>query len=456
MATLGVPRVVAAIKKVQFVKLLKCHEYDGDMKKYFIQQIRYSHAGVRNAFHEIQGTKFSRLCLCNRNTATVQAIALSRLSSTSAVESSQNVVNLTEQGIATSVPDKIVEAPLAQNVVPSGITADSSALPLDTVVDVVQTVGEPSFASLGLGGWTPVGMVEQCLEFLHVTCDMPWWGAIALGTAVVRVTLFPLVILAQRNAAKMNNNLPQLQLIQMKMTEARQTGNQLEAARYAQELMLFMKEKDISPFRNMIVPLAQAPVFISFFMALRGMANLPVESLKHGGLFWFEDLTLPDQYYLLPIITSATLYLTIEIGTDSARLTAANMQVMKFVLRALPICIFPFTVNFPGAVLCYWVSSNFISLLQVGILKIPAVRDYCKIEPLVVHSKVSLPVKKQGFVDGFRESWNNMKITKELEERQRLDEMRFQKAGMGPIQKTYKYDPTRPRESVAAKKREQT
>lgn len=34
--------------------------------------------------------------------------------------------------------------------------------------------------------------------------------------------------MAQRNAAKMSNNLPQIQTLQMKMTEARQTGNQLE------------------------------------------------------------------------------------------------------------------------------------------------------------------------------------------------------------------------------------
>lgn len=38
-----------------------------------------------------------------------------------------------------------------------------------------------------------------------------------------------------------------------------------------------------------------------------------------------------------------------------------------------------------------------------------------------------------------------MKITNELQERQRLDEMRFARAGKGPLVKTYKYDPTKPR-----------
>jgi len=56
------------------------------------------------------------------------------------------------------------------------------------------------------------------------------------GTAVVRLLIFPLVIVAQRNAANMSINLPQLQTLQLKMTEARQSGNQLEG-----NLCLFVK-----------------------------------------------------------------------------------------------------------------------------------------------------------------------------------------------------------------------
>lgn len=41
-----------------------------------------------------------------------------------------------------------------------------------------------------------------------------------------------------------------------------------------------------------------------------------------------------------------------------------------------------------------------------------------------------------------------MRITKELEERSRLDEIRFAKAGRGPLVKTFKYDPTKPRSTA--------
>jgi len=314
---------------------------------------------------------------------------------------------------------------------------------------------EPAFSTIGLGGWTPVGIVQNCMEFLHIGMDLPWWTCIMIGTVFVRTVIFPLVIMSQRNSAKMNNNLPQIQLLQMKLTEARQGGNAIDAARYSQEMVAFMKEKDLNPLKNMLVPLAQAPLFISFFIGLRQMANAPVESLATGGLFWFVDLTVPDQFFLLPIITSCTMLATIEVGTDGARLASANLQTMKYVLRALPFVILPFTINFPGVILLYWTCSNFISLLQVGVLKIPSVREYFKIDKLITHKPEELPQKKKGFREGLKDSWTNMKITRELEERKRVDDIVFQRAAKGAIQKTYKYDPTKPRpaNAIAAKKR---
>lgn len=98
-------------------------------------------------------------------------------------------------------------------------------------------------------------------------------------------------------------------------------------------MQMFMKEKGLNPFKNMMVPLiqvinlflyyttyaysmsivCQAPVFMSFFFALKGMANAPVESMKMGGLFWFTDLTVGDPFYLLPLLTSVTVWATIEV-----------------------------------------------------------------------------------------------------------------------------------------------
>ncbi|XP_046663849.1 mitochondrial inner membrane protein OXA1L isoform X1 [Homalodisca vitripennis] len=303
---------------------------------------------------------------------------------------------------------------------------------------------EPTFASQGLGGWTPVGIVQNCLEYLHVDCGLPWWGAVVCGTLVIRLLMFPIVVIAQRNSAKMNNNLPQMQHLQMKITEARQRGDKIDAARFTNEMMMFMKQKDVNPFKNMLPPLCQAPVFISVFMGLRGMSSIPVESLKTGGLWWFTDLTVPDQFYILPLITSATLFLTIKVGAETGQPTQ-NMIIMKYVMMGLPLIVFPFTLNFHGLMLVYWTTSNFISLCQVGFLRVPKVREYFKIEKIVRHQKTTLPIKDKGFVNNIKDAWNNMKITNELEQRERADKMAFMRAGREPIKKTYKYDPTQVR-----------
>lgn len=67
-------------------------------------------------------------------------------------------------------------------------------------------------------------------------------------------------------------------------------------------------------FADYYLILLQAPIFISFFFGLRKMANLPVESMREGGLWWFTDLTIADPYCLLPLITSVTLWITMEVS----------------------------------------------------------------------------------------------------------------------------------------------
>lgn len=88
----------------------------------------------------------------------------------------------------TSTTDNVYSAPIDTSQtpeVPSTPILDSipepPSLPVSEVTEVLNVAGEPTFASIGLGGWTPVGIVQNCLEYLHITCDLPWWTAIMIG-----------------------------------------------------------------------------------------------------------------------------------------------------------------------------------------------------------------------------------------------------------------------------------
>lgn len=163
----------------------------------------------------------------------------------------------------------------------------------------------------------------------------------------------------------MQEVLPKMQEIQVKMTEARQMGNAAEASQCSMELSQLMRSNNVNPLKNMLVPMAQAPIFLSYFIGIRRMVNAPVESLHTGGMLWFSDLTIADPYYMLPLITCSTLFLTIQLGVDGMNLNTNNGHIIKHVMRAMPVVLFPFIMNFPTAMVVYWSTSNFVSLVQV-------------------------------------------------------------------------------------------
>ena len=113
--------------------------------------------------------------------------------------------------------------------------------------------------------------------------------------------------------------------------------------------------------------------------------------MKGGGLSWFSDLTVADPYYILPLLTSATLFiqfkLGVEYGTKLSQSTGAGKvgRTPRLVVdhscelsetsddpQAL-MYIFPpllliFTHSFPAALTFYWLTTNVISVAQVSLL----------------------------------------------------------------------------------------
>ncbi|KAL7875934.1 hypothetical protein AOLI_G00108970 [Acnodon oligacanthus] len=98
-----------------------------------------------------------------------------------------------------------------------------------------------------------------------------------------------------------------------RMNEAKQSGNKFEFSKAYSDMMMFQKKHDVNPLRGFLVPLVQAPIFISFFIALRKMAYLPVPSLQTGGLWWFTDLTAADPFYVLPLAVTGTMFAILEV-----------------------------------------------------------------------------------------------------------------------------------------------
>ena len=77
------------------------------------------------------------------------------------------------------------------------ITTVCSDVPEPIVTNTFELIQntESTLQSIGLGGWTPSGMVQQLLNFIHVTYDIPWWGTIACGKLLIKILFYKLFLL---------------------------------------------------------------------------------------------------------------------------------------------------------------------------------------------------------------------------------------------------------------------
>lgn len=104
-------------------------------------------------------------------------------------QSTESLVGLSGVAEAASPPKEATAAaePLSTSLGPEAQEAlifesipEPPAVPVP-IEDAAGIIGEPTLASLGLGGWSPSGIVQQCLEFFHVGLGMPWWASIMTG-----------------------------------------------------------------------------------------------------------------------------------------------------------------------------------------------------------------------------------------------------------------------------------
>lgn len=225
---------------------------------------------------------------------------------------------------------------------------------------------EPTLASVGLCANNPVGMVQSFLEMLHVTCGLPWYLTIAATALCVRVLIFPIMVALQQNNARLKNNLPELEAVQKQLKEASKNHDQVATMQLTQELRMLYNEKNCSPLKSIVMPLLQMPIFITTFFAINGMVSAPVESFHTGGALWFIDLTTTDSYYLLPAIMSASLAVNIQMAMDQNMMANENAKIMRILMRLAPFISFPLTMHFNAAILCYWVTNNLLTILQVS------------------------------------------------------------------------------------------
>ncbi|KAG9299587.1 hypothetical protein G9A89_020758 [Geosiphon pyriformis] len=263
---------------------------------------------------------------------------------------------------------------------------------INNLSDSILKIGD--FKAMGLVHYTPVGAIEAFFEALYVYSGLPWWGTIIAATCVMRLILLPFAIKTHRNTVKLQNMQPTAQKMIEEIKSAHNSGDKMTVLAKSQQLQQIYASNGVSPFKSVIFPILQAPVMLSFFLALRNIANIPVPGYKEGGILWFTDLSVTDPYYMLPVVSSVALLAMIEFNS---KMTPQNseMSTSKWFLRGLGLISIPVAAYLPSGTLLYFATSSFISLGQFFLLNNPRVRQAFDIPPSQLRKVPSTPFMEQ-------------------------------------------------------------
>lgn len=192
------------------------------------------------------------------------------------------------------------------------------------------------------------GLISGALELFH-SAGAPWWLSIVLLTVSVRAALLPITVRQVRSLRAMQQLRPEMAEIRARY----------EADRHKQQeaLMELYSKRRVNPLAGLLPVLVQLPVFITMYQVVRSHEE-SFPSFASGGLLWFTNLTRPDPYFVLPVLSASLL---IAAGEVSARNVDPRQRRM---MRFLPVAFTALIARFPAGLFVYWVTSNAVTLAQ--------------------------------------------------------------------------------------------
>lgn len=259
---------------------------------------------------------------------------------------------------------------VAEVLVDKTVEAATSQVP---IVSEVAVAAADSFP--------PVAALQYLIDAVHSFTGLNWWAAIALTTLLIRGATVPLLINQLKATSKLTLMRPHLEEIKQQMQDGAMDPKAVaEGKKRMQEIF---NEYGVTPFTPLKGLFIQGPIFVSFFFAISNMVE-KVPSFKGGGALWFTDLTTPDSLYILPVLAALTFLINVEANVQEGLEGNPVAGTMKNFSRILAVLTVPFTMSFPKAIFCYWVTSNLFSLMYGLVLRRPGVKKYLAIPEIAV------------------------------------------------------------------------
>lgn len=191
-------------------------------------------------------------------------------------------------------------------------------------------------------------LLQQFFAFLLTTTDKyvgNFGISIIIVTILIKIALLPLTLKQDKSMKEMKKLQPKIEKIKKDYAHDKQMLNI--------KTMELYKEHKVNPLGGCLPLLIQFPILIALFGVLRN-GIIPQDS----SFLWLK-LSVPDQFYILPVLNGAVSFLQQKLmgSADS------NPQ-MKNMMYVFPIMMIMFSLKMPSGLQLYWLTSSILAVVQ--------------------------------------------------------------------------------------------
>ena len=170
--------------------------------------------------------------------------------------------------------------------------------------------------------------------------------AIILLTVLVKVVFFPLSLKSMRSMKAMQALQPQLNALRSKYKS--------DPQRFQREQMEMFRKQGVNPMGGCLPMVVQIPIFYALYLTLQ----YSVELQGAPFLFWINDLSKKDPYYVLPILMGISMLIQQKMTPIVGDPRQAQIMLI------MPVVFTFMFLEFPTGLVLYWLVNNCLSIGQ--------------------------------------------------------------------------------------------
>lgn len=175
-------------------------------------------------------------------------------------------------------------------------------------------------------------------------------AAIVLLTLLVRSLVLPFNIYSTKSAKVMQAIQPELKEIREKFKDNAQLMNE--------KVLAVMKQNKVNPVGSCLPMLLQLPVFFALYQVL----GQSIELYKAPFCLWIYDLSLPDPFFVLPVLMGTVMFVQQKITPTAMEPAQAKIMLV------LPVIFSFFMLSLPSGLTLYMFVSGLFGVIQQVLL----------------------------------------------------------------------------------------